>query len=356
MDRRFHWPEYLIEAGALACFMISGCAFGTLLGHPSSPVTGALASPVARRATMGVAMGLTLIAIVHSPWGRRSGAQMNPVLTLTFFRLGRSAPLDAAAYVAAQFIGGAAGVMIASAVLGQALAAPGVSYVVTEPGMLGVVVAFVSEVVISAIMMTMVLRTTSSDRWKRYTGLVAGFLVATFITVEAPLSGMSMNPARTVASALAAHHWMAVWVYFVAPLTGMLLAAETFVRSRSRVRIPCGKIMHAEPCLFCEHVAGRQMARASVAMSHRTERCDRECRARSGSNLSRNFAYSVPSASRSQCSRANDRPVTPCTCSTRNAVTLTRVEGVALSGRWLSRAELDSLAPERPTPPNCPTR
>jgi aquaporin Z len=83
---------------------------------------------------------------------------------------------------------------------------------------------------------------------------------------------MSMNPARTVASALAAHHWMAVWVYFVAPLTGMLLAAETFVRSRSRVRIPCGKIMHAEPCLFCEHVAGRQMARASVAMSHRTER------------------------------------------------------------------------------------
>ena len=254
MDRRLHWPEYLIEAGALACFMISACVFGTLLGHPGSPVVSAVTSPFARRMMMGALMGLTALAIIHSPWGRRSGAQMNPVLTLTFFRLGRSAPHDAAAYVAAQFIGGALGVMVAGAFLGTALSAPGVMYVVTEPGALGVAVAFVSELVISAIMMTMVLRTTSSERWKRYTGLFAGLLVATYITIESPLSGMSMNPARTVASALAAHHWMAVWIYFVAPLVGMMAAAEIFVRTRGRAEIPCGKYMHAEPCLFCEHV------------------------------------------------------------------------------------------------------
>jgi aquaporin Z len=251
---RFHWPEYLIEAGALACFMISACTFGTLLGHPGSAIVSAVPSPYARRVLMGALMGLTAIAIIHSPWGRRSGAQMNPVLTLTFFRLGRSAPLDAAAYVVAQFAGGALGVMVAGAFLGSALAAPGVMYVVTEPGAFGITVAFVSELVISAIMMTMVLRTTSSARWKRYTGVLAGLLVATFIAVEAPLSGMSMNPARTVASALAAHHWMAAWIYFVAPLVGMMAAAEMFVRSRRRAEIPCGKFMHAEPCLFCEHV------------------------------------------------------------------------------------------------------
>lgn len=255
MDRRGgHWPEYLIEAGALGCFMISACVFGTLLGHASSPVVTTVGSPLARRMVMGVLMGLTLIAIVHSPWGRRSGAQMNPALTLTFFRLGRSAPRDAAAYIAAQFIGGAAGVMIAGVLLGDALAAPGVQYVVTEPGMMGVALAFVGEVSISAIMMMMVLETSSSARWKRYTGLLAGLLVATFITLEAPISGMSMNPARTVASALGAHHWMSAWVYFVAPLVGMLAAAEVFVRTRGRAEIPCGKIMHAEPCLFCEHV------------------------------------------------------------------------------------------------------
>jgi aquaporin Z len=255
MDRRFHWPEYLIEAGALGCFMISACVFGTLLGHPGSPVVNAVPSPLVRRMMMGALMGLTLVAIVHSRWGRRSGAQMNPALTLTFFRLGRSAPHDAAAYVVAQFVGGALGVMVAGALLGPALAAPGVMYVVTEPGMPGIAVAFVSEVVISAIMMMMVLRTTSSERWKRYTGLIAGLLVATYITVEAPLSGMSMNPARTVASALAAHQWMSVWIYFAAPLIGMMAAAEVFLRTRGRAAVPCGKFMHAEPCHFCEHVA-----------------------------------------------------------------------------------------------------
>ena len=253
-ERVSHWPEYVIEAGALGCFMISACVFGTLLGAAGSPVVVAVPSPLVRRVMMGVLMGLTLIAIVHSPWGRRSGAQMNPAFTLTFFRLGRSAPRDAAAYIVAQFVGGALGVAVAAVFLGQALAAPGVMYVVTEPGMLGIAVAFVSELVISAIMMAMVLRTTSSERWRRYTGLFAGLLVATYITIESPLSGMSMNPARTVASALAAHRWIAAWIYFVAPLTGMLIAAESFLRTRARRKIPCGKVMHAEPCLFCEHV------------------------------------------------------------------------------------------------------
>jgi aquaporin Z len=253
--RATRWPEYLIEAGALGCFMVSACVFGTLLGHSSSPVVDVVPSPLARRMMMGALMGLTLIAIVHSPWGRRSGAQMNPALTLTFHRLGRSARRDAAAYVVAQFVGGAAGVLLAAALIGSSLAAPDVMYVVTRPGTPGVTVAFISELVISGIMMTMVLRTSSSDRWKRYTGLLAGALVAAFITIEAPLSGMSMNPARTVASALAAHHWMSVWVYFVAPLLGMVAAGELFVRTRGRADIPCGKIMHATPCLFCDHVA-----------------------------------------------------------------------------------------------------
>jgi aquaporin Z len=259
--RSNHWPEYLIEAGALGCFMLSACVFGTLLGAPGSPIVSAVPSPLVRRMMMGALMGLTLIAIVHSPWGRRSGAQMNPVLTLTFYRLGRSAPRDAAAYVAAHFVGGALGVLVAAVLIGDALAAPGVMYVVTEPGMLGVAVAFASELVISATMMAMVLRTSASERWKRYTGLFAALLVATYITVEAPLSGMSMNPARTVASALAANRWMSWWVYFVAPLAGMLIAAELFLRARGSVPIPCGKIVHAEPCLFCEHVAAHNAER-----------------------------------------------------------------------------------------------
>ena len=95
--RRSHWPEYLLEATLLGCFMVSACVVGTVLGHPASPLHRALGGGWMARALGGALMGVTLIAIVYSPWGKRSGAQLNPALTLTFLRLGRIAPRDAAA-------------------------------------------------------------------------------------------------------------------------------------------------------------------------------------------------------------------------------------------------------------------
>ena len=74
----------------------------------------------------------------------------------------------------------------------------------------------------------------------------------TYISVEAPLSGMSMNPARTFGSALAARLWTALWVYFTAPLVGMLLAAELYRRTRGPERVYCAKYHHrnTQRCIF----------------------------------------------------------------------------------------------------------
>lgn len=251
-----HWPEYLIEAAALGTFMLAACVFGTLVGHPASPVhraLDALGGPVAQRAGMGLLMGATAVALIYSPWGRRSGAHMNPATTLTFLRLGRVAPRDAAAYVAAQFAGGALGVQAARLVLGAWLAHPAVDYVVTRPGAAGAAAAFAAEAAIAAVLMTVVLHANASPRWMRWTGGLAGALVATYILVEAPVSGMSMNPARTVASALGAGEWTALWLYLLAPLAGMQLAAWAYVRRRGAAAVPCAKMRHAEPCLFCAH-------------------------------------------------------------------------------------------------------
>ena len=253
-----HWPEYLIEAGALGCFMVSACLFGALLDHPASPVRQMVADPWARRAIGGTMMGLTAIALIYSPWGKRSGAHMNPVFTFTFWRLGRIPARDASFYVAAQFAGGALGVLLAGLVLGTFLSDPPVRYVVTMPGALGVTAAFGGELIISGVLMTAVLASNASPRLMRYTGVIAGILIAVYITVEAPLSGMSMNPARTVASALAANDWTAVWIYFTAPLIGMTLSAELFVRLRGRTAIPCPKYRHALPCIFCDARGARE--------------------------------------------------------------------------------------------------
>jgi glycerol uptake facilitator-like aquaporin len=105
---RGHWPEYLMEAAGLGLFMLSACAFTVLLYHPVSPVERAVESQVMRRVLMGLAMALTAVAIIYSPWGRRSGAHLNPAVTLTFWRLGKVAGWDAAFYIIAQFVGGLA--------------------------------------------------------------------------------------------------------------------------------------------------------------------------------------------------------------------------------------------------------
>jgi len=88
----------------------------------------------------------------------------------------------------------------------------------------------------------------------RWTGLAAGALVAAYITFEAPLSGMSLNPARSLGSALPAMTWTALWVYFTAPLVGMLAAAEGYRALRGARSVHCAKLHHQNRrrCIFCE--------------------------------------------------------------------------------------------------------
>ena len=249
---RRHWPEYLIEAWALGMFMISAALFTALLEYPGSPVHQLIPSGTVRRTCIGLAMGLTAIALIYSPWGQRSGAHMNPAITLTFLRLGKIQPWDAAFYIAAQFIGGVCGVLLSKLLLGEIITHSSVNHVTTVPGPAGAGVAFVAETAIACGMMLMVLFVTNTPKLTRFTGLFAGALVFLYITFEAPLSGMSMNPARTVASAMPSGVWTSGWIYFTAPLLGMLLAAQI----HGAINAPasaCPKFLHGsgQRCIFC---------------------------------------------------------------------------------------------------------
>ena len=245
-----HWPEYLCEATELALFMVSAGLFTILLHHPNSPVLNIVPDPFTRRLLTGVAMGATAVALIFSPLGKRSGAHFNPAVTLTFWRLGKVKTPDAIFYIIAQFIGGIIGVVVVALFARMMLAHPAVNYVATLPGPAGLWVAFFAELVIAFVLMSVVLRVSNTPHLARFTGLFAGALVATYITFEAPLSGMSMNPARTFGSALAGHLWTGLWIYFTAPVLAMQLAAALYLRRRGIVY--CAKYHHhnSQRCIF----------------------------------------------------------------------------------------------------------
>ena len=246
-----NWREYLIEAWGLGSFMVAAGVVVTFLESPEYPGQQIIPDAFMRRAIIGVAMGLMAIAIIYSPWGKRSGAHINPAVTITFFRLGKISLPDALGYIVAQFIGGWLGVLLVVALLGKAFTNPPVSYVVTVPGSGGWLVAAIAEFILSFTLMLMVLIVSNSTKIATFTGIFSGILVATFITFEAPLSGMSINPARTFASAVPASIWTDFWLYYFVPPLAMLLAAEIYLRQFTKPKVICSKLCpNAEnPCI-----------------------------------------------------------------------------------------------------------
>jgi aquaporin Z len=241
-----------MEAVELGLFMMSASVFTLLLYHPASPIISKLPSELFRRSLTGLAMGLTAIALIYSPWGKRSGAHMNPAVTLTFFRLGKVAGWDALFYITAQFLGSVAGILCVALFANRLLSDPAINYVATLPGPAGALAAFTAETVISFTLFLVVLLVSGSRKTAHLTGVFAGCCVALFIIVESPISGMSMNPARSFGSALIPQLWMSLWIYFTAPVVGMLLAAEVYPMFKGRVA--CAKLHHENKyrCIFCD--------------------------------------------------------------------------------------------------------
>src|SRR5438094_860766 len=201
-----------------------------------------------------------------TPWGKESGGHFKPAITFTFLRLGNVELLDALFYAGAQFFGAVMGVAIATYLLRGALGDSAVRYAVTVPGVYGEVGAFVGELTISFVLMITILFLTNRVTLARYTPYFVGALYAIYITFESPLSGMSMNPARTFGSAFHAGYWHGLWIYFIAPTLGMLAAAEVFLRVRGGAAPFCAKLYHAnnKRCIFHHGYRTAQAASACL--------------------------------------------------------------------------------------------
>ena len=246
---RRHWPEYAIEGAFLAVFLLTA---GLASAWAASPG----ADPAWRRLAAGVVTGLVLVAMIYSPWGRRSGTHLNPAITLAYLRLGKIGNADAAFYLLAQFAGGALAVALLSG------AAPTLLPAGVAPASLAVSLgpntewsAFLTELVLSTVAMGTILYTSNHARWFRWTGWLVGLLFALVVACAAPLSGFGMNLARLLAVD-ASHLAGADWLNLLPPLLGMQLAVEGYRVLTGRPQALCAKLAHNThgPCIFrCQH-------------------------------------------------------------------------------------------------------
>jgi aquaporin Z len=245
------WAAYLMEGALIGAFMIAACGLTALFEHPESPLHTAIPSTTLRRAIMAAAMGITALTLIRSRWGQRTGAHMNPAVTLSVLRTGKITPRDATGYILFQFFGAVGGVAIIHAVTLPALAHKNVHFAVTLPNT-GNFQAWLAELTIAFILMFTLISMNRHARLIHFTSYAAGLLIAIYIFVEAPISGMSMNPARSFGSALWAEDFTALWIYFTAPIVGMLLGVEASRINSPNVRHLCCKLVHSGivPC-YC---------------------------------------------------------------------------------------------------------
>ena len=220
--------RYFYEALGLGLFMFSAGFFDMLIENPDLSIRHQLNSDLLRRFLIGLTMGLTALFIFTSKFGKESGAYINPSVTLVRYYLQNINFRDSIFYIIFQFVGGAFGMYLVYFIFPELIRHPSVNFIVTKPKDGGVLTAFIFEFAISFFLIVAVLFMEESKRWSHYTPYVVSILIVLYITFESPYSGMSMNPARTFASALVANQWDNFWLYCLAPSLGMLSGGAIF--------------------------------------------------------------------------------------------------------------------------------
>ena len=259
---------YGCELAGTALMLFFGVAAVAFMWGAGSPVP-EISNPTLRRLVTGLLFAGGATAVVYSPLGQRSGAHINPAITLAFWSLGKIGTRDAVAYAIAQFAGAIVGVAAVTAAWPDLVRS--VQFAATTPGegwrWTG---AFIAEAVITFLLAFTIFVCINKPRLASRTGLIAGALVALLVMIEAPVSGTSLNPARSFAPALFVPIVRDQWLYFVAPALGALIAARMF-RERWGDSTVCAKLYHTAkyPCPFAS--CGYRLAHAGEVIMHEGE-------------------------------------------------------------------------------------
>jgi aquaporin Z len=239
------WSLFFAEFVGTALLIAVGVSIVILDFGKGSPVAALVPDPGLRRLMTGFLFGMTGASIAVSPLGKTSGAHINPVVTLGFWLKGKMSTPHALGYVVAQLAGGIAGALPLLAWGGMGAS---IEFGATSPGSgYSFLQATLGEVITTFGLIAGLFLFLGHTRLRSYTPLLFPFLYAVMVYLEAPLSGTSTNPARSVGPSVVAGEWRGWWVYWVGPLLGTILAlAIGQFRWLRRFEIEVAKIYHFE--------------------------------------------------------------------------------------------------------------
>lgn len=197
-----------------------GTFFLVLIG-PGAVMVNAYSRGALGPAGVALAFGFVVLAMVVA-LGHLSGAHLNPAVTVAFWSVGRFPAREVLPYAVAQCTGAIA----ASGVLRYLLGPIGMMGA-TLPN-IGIARSFVVEWLFSFVLMFVIMAVATDDRVADGMAAVAVGLTVGFCALLGPLTGSSMNPARSLGPALVGDLWMGHWLYWLAPITGMAIGARAY--------------------------------------------------------------------------------------------------------------------------------
>ncbi len=185
---------------------------------------GALAIGSANLLGVALAHGLVIVVFIYA-YGHLSGTHINPAVTLGLLIAGEIEFVTALGYWIVQFLGGILGAVLLNVLL-------------PEPGDLGVTIlaegvtpvqGLVIEIVLTFFLVNTIFNTAVSGKAGNFAGLAIGLTLVLAILMGGPLTRASLNPARTLGPAIVSGNYADLWLYFVGPFVGAILAALLYI-------------------------------------------------------------------------------------------------------------------------------
>lgn len=239
-----HWAEYAAELVGTAFNIFVGLSAVVFNFGQGLPMEHLIPNHSIRLLITGLIYSGSGALFAISPLGKLSGAHINPSVTLAFWAHKKMHRQDAVGYIVAQFLGSTFGTILLvwawgkyAASVHNGMTLPGAGYALWF--------VFLAEVLMTFLLVLSIFLFVSNHRLMRWTPLMTWLLVAAMVWLGAPISGTSLNSARSIAPALITGFWRDQWLYCIAPPLGALLAVAMFRQlSKGKRDVLSGKLFH----------------------------------------------------------------------------------------------------------------